>query len=97
MKNEWAAVSKVGQDVLDKSSRIRTASVGVGRGAGVWSPVWLLVRRAGGEAHGLWGLDQLDQEEPLGTLGFFGCKPTLSNFSQEGHYRKEMVAETLVS
>ena len=59
---------------------------GAGRGTGGGSPVWLLVRRRLAVS---WGLGH---EEPLCTSGFCGCKPTLANFSQEGLYRKEMVA-----
>lgn len=41
--------------------------------------MWLQVRRRLAVS---WGLGY---EEPLCTSGFFGCKPTLANFSQEGH------------
>lgn len=52
--------------------------VEVGRGTGGGSPMWLQVRRVGRRLAVSWGLDH---EKPLCTSGFFGCKPTLANFS----------------
>lgn len=57
-----------------------------GWGAEVGSSVWLQVGREGSRK--LWSSWGLDQEEPLHTLGFFGCKLTLANFSQEGHLQE---------
>ena len=43
---------------------------------------------AEGRERRLPGSRRLDHEEPLCTSGFFGCKPTLANFSQEEHLQE---------